>query len=264
MTRLSIFLALAATASAQTPEPDSLGAGESQIIEVAEVQPELMGGMAALAEDVVYPEDARVAGVEGTVVVQFVVIERGEVVAPVAVRSPSEVLSEAALAAVHQQTFTPGLVDGLPVKVRFAVPITFRLAASEPDDSRLAARPLASRTRPIEADSAEVPPAMIGGLAALSAAIEYSVRARPFDIQGEVIVQFVVDEVGSVIDPVVVRSPHDLLSEAALAAIRRLHFTPGQREGLIGAWPRSRTTMRYSTAATRPSGSSRSTPSAPP
>jgi protein TonB len=106
------------------PEPEPT---EPEIFEVAEVQPELIGGLAGLQERVEYPEFARRAGIEGQVVVQFVVDERGNVVDPVVLRSPNELLSEAALEAVRESRFTPGQQRGRPVKVRFAVPVTFRL-----------------------------------------------------------------------------------------------------------------------------------------
>ncbi|WP_412063646.1 energy transducer TonB [Rubrivirga sp. IMCC45206] len=106
------------------PEPEPT---EPEIFEVAEVQPVLVGGIEDLQRRVEYPEFARRAGIEGQVVVQFVVDERGNVVDPVAVRSPNELLSEAAIKAVRESRFTPGQQRGRPVKVRFAVPVTFRL-----------------------------------------------------------------------------------------------------------------------------------------
>lgn len=109
------------------PPPPPPSPAEPEIYEVADVQPELIGGMEALANAIVYPEDARRAGIEGRVIVQFVVDERGAVTQEVVIRSPNELLSEAALAAIRQQRFVPGLQRGRPVKVRFALPVTFRL-----------------------------------------------------------------------------------------------------------------------------------------
>ena len=101
---------------------------DDEVYELADVQPELIGGFPALYAFVEYPEFARRAGIEGQVVVQFVVDEAGAVTDAVALRSPNELLSEAALEAVRAVRFTPGrLADGRPVKVRFAIPITFRL-----------------------------------------------------------------------------------------------------------------------------------------
>ena len=100
---------------------------DSAVVDFAEVQPELIGGLGGLQSRIEYPEMARRVGIEGQVVVQFVVDERGNVVDPVVLRSPNELLSEAALKAVRESRFTPGQQRGRPVKVRFAVPVTFRL-----------------------------------------------------------------------------------------------------------------------------------------
>ena len=112
--------------SAPPPAPPPSG-GEPEVYEVAEVQPELVGGLEALQEAVEYPESARREGVEGRVVVQFVVDEAGRVLDPVAVRSPDARLAEAAVEAVRRAAFRPGRQRGRPVKVRFSLPVTFRL-----------------------------------------------------------------------------------------------------------------------------------------
>lgn len=142
MRSVVLLLALTAAASslAQTPPPPPPAASP----EIPEdfVQPTLIGGMEALAQRVVYPEVARDAGVEGRVFVQFVVDETGAVIDPVAVRSPSEMLSEAAIDAVLASRFTPGSERGRPVKVRFMLPVNFTLTADMPAaaDSSDAAR----------------------------------------------------------------------------------------------------------------------------
>jgi TonB family protein len=42
-----------------------------------------------------------------------------------------------------------------------------------------------------------------------------------------VVVQFVVDEQGTVTDPTVIRSVHRLLDQAAVRAVKKLDCTPG-------------------------------------
>ena len=190
--------------------------------EVVDDPPELVGGLAALAQTVVYPEAARRAGVEGRVVVQFVVDETGAVRDPVAVRSDSDLLSQAAVDAVRQQRFTPGRVEGRPVKVRFAVPVTFRLTPPQPEYVPDGAGIY---------EIAEVQPELVGGLRGLQFAVHYPEQARRLGVQGDVVVQFVVDEEGRVRDAAVVRSPHRLLSESALAAVHRQRFRPGTVDG---------------------------------
>ena len=106
------------------PPPGDL---DDEVLDIAEVQPEIVGGLEALQRLVEYPEDARVAGAEGTVVVQFVVRADGSVTDLEAVRSPDARLSHAALEAVRAARFTPGRHRGRAVSVRLAVPIGFRL-----------------------------------------------------------------------------------------------------------------------------------------
>lgn len=106
------------------PEPEP---AEPEIFVIVENPPELIGGLEGLQERIQYPELARRAGIEGTVFVQFVVDEQGNVVDPVCVRDPGGQTCEEALRAVREAKFTPGRQRGKPVKVRFSLPVKFRL-----------------------------------------------------------------------------------------------------------------------------------------
>ena len=126
--RVALFAVLLVPAvAAQTPPAPPPADEEIDLICLTEVQPELVGGLEALQAAVVYPPDARAEGVEGQVVVQFLVQPGGTVSDPSILRSPDDRLSAAALDAVRQMAFTPGEQRGRPVTVRFAVPVTFRL-----------------------------------------------------------------------------------------------------------------------------------------
>lgn len=114
-----------------TPPPDE-PATESddvgpEVFVVVEEMPKIVGGMAALYEHLVYPEMARRAGVEGTVVVQFVVDETGAVMEPKVLKGLGAGLDELAVEAVKKVRFTPGRQRGKSVSVRMSVPIVFRL-----------------------------------------------------------------------------------------------------------------------------------------
>ena len=106
------------------PEPEPQ---EPEIFEVVEQKPEIIGGLEALQRSVVYPEMARRANVEGKVFVQFVVDERGQVSDAQAVRCPNQLLCDAAVEAVMKAKFNPGMQRGRPVKVRFTLPVDFKL-----------------------------------------------------------------------------------------------------------------------------------------
>ena len=113
---------------ASPPPPDPNGGEESSEVFVAvEESPELIGGMDALYDKVGYPDFARRAGIEGRVVVQFVVDEEGNVTDPQVSSSPHDSLSEEAVRALSQMQFTPGRQRGNAVRVQMALPVMFGL-----------------------------------------------------------------------------------------------------------------------------------------
>lgn len=77
----------------------------------------------------------------------------------------------------------------------------------------------------------EQEPELIGGLDGLQRSITYPDIARRAGIEGRVFIQFVVDENGNVVDPVVTRGIHPSLDEVALAAVKKAKFIPGKQRG---------------------------------
>jgi len=89
--------------------------------------PEIIGGMFALMEGFRYPEEARKEGVEGRVLIGFVVDKNGDPYNFEVLESVGYGCDEEALRAISSVTFTPALKNGEPVNVHFQAPITFRL-----------------------------------------------------------------------------------------------------------------------------------------
>lgn len=111
-----------------TPVQDSEEtADELEIFVVVEQMPEIIGGSQKVYEYLEYPPIARQAGMEGLVVIQVVVNQDGMPVEPLVARSAGEVLDRAAVDAVMKLRFVPGKQRGRPVRVRFSIPIRFRL-----------------------------------------------------------------------------------------------------------------------------------------
>ena len=100
---------------------------EDEIFIVVEHMPELIGGIEALQKEIKYPELARQAGVNGRVFVQFIVNENGNVTSPVVLRGIGGGCDEEALRVVKKARFKPGMQRGKPVKVRYVIPIVFKL-----------------------------------------------------------------------------------------------------------------------------------------
>jgi len=109
------------------PPPPKEEEPEPEIFVVVENMPELIGGIEGLQKRVKYPEIAKKAGVEGTVFLQFVVDENGNVVDPAVVKGIGAGCDEAALEAIKTAKFKPGKQRGKPVKVKFSLPVRFRL-----------------------------------------------------------------------------------------------------------------------------------------
>jgi len=100
---------------------------EPEIFVVVEDPPKMVGGMAALMAVLKYPDIARNAGLEGTVVVEIVIDENGRPSISRIRKSVHEILDKEAERAIMLQTFIPGKQRGRPVKVYMTIPVEFRL-----------------------------------------------------------------------------------------------------------------------------------------
>jgi protein TonB len=74
-----------------------------------------------------YPEMARIARVEGTVIIEAVINATGDVIEAKVLRSVP-LLDQAAIDAVKQWVYTPTLLNGVPVPVIMTVTVNFRLS----------------------------------------------------------------------------------------------------------------------------------------
>lgn len=113
------------------PPPDQEGEEnneeEEDFFVVVEQMPILIGGIQSLQQKIKYPEMARKAGIEGRIIIQFIVNERGEVENPHIIRGIGGGCDEEALQVVQQAKFKPGLQRGRPVRVQYSLPIVFKL-----------------------------------------------------------------------------------------------------------------------------------------
>lgn len=89
--------------------------------------PDLIGGLQGVQRRVRYPEAARAAGTEGTVLMEFIVGTEGQVECASALMGAPNGITEHALDVIMGSRFTPGMADGEPVRVRLSLPITLRL-----------------------------------------------------------------------------------------------------------------------------------------
>lgn len=86
--------------------------------------PELKGGIEAVMSEVTYPDVLN--GIEGRVLVELIVNRFGEVTEPAVVQSLHYAADREAIRVVNRMKFSPGVLDGLPVKVKYTLPVFFR------------------------------------------------------------------------------------------------------------------------------------------
>lgn len=90
-------------------------------------------------------------------------------------------------------------------------------------------RPMRARETVFE--FVESPPAIRGGLGAYYINIEYPPEAIERQIEGRLVLRFVVDTDGRARDILVLESLHPLCDSAAVRALRTTTFVPGRQEG---------------------------------
>ncbi len=110
------------------PEP----VDDNQVFTVVEQKPQFPGGDAALlkylSEHIRYPAMAAENGIQGRVVVQFVVTKTGNVGEVKVLRSKDPDLDKEAVRVVKSlPKFVPGKMNGHSVNVWYTVPVTFKL-----------------------------------------------------------------------------------------------------------------------------------------
>lgn len=112
------------------PEPPKHEEEQDKIFEVVEQQPQFPGGSVNgwLADHIKYPVVAAENGIQGRVVVQFVVERDGSVSQVKVVRGVDPSLDKEAQRVISSMPkWIPGKQNGQAVRSRFTVPVTFRL-----------------------------------------------------------------------------------------------------------------------------------------
>ena len=99
---------------------------------VVEYQPEYPGGtdalMTFLSDNIKYPKEAQEQGIEGRVLVTFIVERDGSINSVLVEQSVNELLDKEAVRVVKlMPKWIPGKHHGEPVRVRYTLPINFKL-----------------------------------------------------------------------------------------------------------------------------------------
>lgn len=122
-------------ADAVIPQTEPSDVGETQptpMGDVVEQMPSFPGGPQALlnylSEHINYPEGYEETCVQGRVVITFVVEKDGSLSDVAVVKSLGKAFDEEAVRAVKSMpNWIPGMQEGEPIRVKYAVPVNFRL-----------------------------------------------------------------------------------------------------------------------------------------
>lgn len=217
---LMIALSVSAAAPASETQDGEKPYSETKAKLRAEVEGEI--GLPVVKVAPIYPDRAIKEGIEGHVLLEFVVTETGTVRDVVVLEAePSDVFERAAIKAVLKFKYKPRIVDGKPVET-VGVRNRFAFEISD-DDQPLSATKAKSRTD-VQGDVS---------LPIVKVAPVYPDRAIKEGIEGHVLLGFVVTETGAVRDAVVLEAkPSGVFEQAALNAVAKFKYKPRIVDGL--------------------------------
>ena len=207
-----------------------------------EQMPQFPGGEVALMKYIQshlqYPEGT---DVEGKVIAQFVVKSDGSIGEVKIVRSVETALDNEAVRIIKSlPKFTPGRQNGKAVAVWYTLPVTFKHSEGEVSTRDVYERIHFDAPRDtVVYHSVEQMPRFPGGEAALMKYIQSHLRyPEETDVEGSVVVQFVVQSNGSIGEVKVVRTLDKALDNEAVKLIKSLpKFTPGRQNGqAVAVW----------------------------
>ena len=215
---------------------------EGEIFLVVEDRPQFPGGdaelMKFLQQNIKYPKEAQEQGKQGRVIVQFVVNKDGSICEDTIIRSVDPQLDAEAIRVIRSMpNWTPGKQKGEPVRVRFTIPVTFRLQGGTATET---AEPKKAEAVPTTGDElfkvVEERPQFPGGDAELMKFLQQNVKypkeAQDKGTQGRVIVRFTVEKDGSITSPEVIKPVDPLLDAEALRIVKMMpKWQPGKQRG---------------------------------
>ena len=128
------MLGLLVAGGIQAQEENKSVAAEKteKVYQAVEKMPEFPGGtkrlMSWLQQNIQYPKESLKQGKQGRVIITFVINKDGKAVEPSIVRSVDPYIDKEAIRLVHRMPkWEPGEEKGEPVRVKFTLPIQFRL-----------------------------------------------------------------------------------------------------------------------------------------
>ena len=132
MKKLFLIMILAVISFTTAGAQNKAEANSGKVYETPEVMPEYPGGVPKLMEflsaNVRYPVEAQRSKIEGRSVIGFVVERDGSISNVSVTKGSYPLLDDEAIRVVKEMPkWKPGMINGKPVRVKFNLPIYFRL-----------------------------------------------------------------------------------------------------------------------------------------
>ena len=223
------------------------------LVDVVDEMPQFPEGIDSLfsylSSSIRYPVIAEENGVEGRVILTFVVERDGTITDVKVVRSIDPSLDKEAVRVIKSMPkWIPGKNKGKPIRMQYTIPVTFRLnheealKAKEPINTNgevLKAKEVIAddfKDSIVLVDVVDEMPQFPEGIDSLfsylSSSIRYPVIAEENGVQGRVIVTFVVERDGSLTNIEVVKSVDPSLDKEAVRVAKSMpKWIPGKNKG---------------------------------
>ena len=132
MKKLFLIMILAVVSFTTAGAQNKAEANSGKVYETSEVMPEYPGGVPKLMEflsaNVRYPVEAQRSKIEGRSVIGFVVEGDGAISNVSVTKGSYPLFDDEAIRVVKEMPkWKPGMINGKPVRVKFNLPIYFRL-----------------------------------------------------------------------------------------------------------------------------------------
>lgn len=208
----------------------SMSDNTDKIHEALEDMPEFDGGqtlmMEWLSKNIIYPEQAIIDGIEGRVIVRFVVEKDGSVSTPMILKGVCETLdNEAKRVVLSMPKWKSGTLQGVPMRCYVTLPITFKLRTDTPVQS------VEDKIETEYDQIAEFEGGKYGIMRYLSSNLEYPIEALEYGIYGRVWVRFIVEKDGSLSNVSVEKELNKWLDKEAVRAISAMpKWSPAMKD----------------------------------
>lgn len=116
---------IAANEAASRPAPERVSG--RRVFEAAHDMPQIEGGIGAYYIHIEYPEEAILKGIEGRLLLSFIVETDGRTSGVEVIRTLHPACDSAAVRALRQTRFVPGRQGGEAVRVRMHLPVRFKI-----------------------------------------------------------------------------------------------------------------------------------------